>query len=198
VFEPFVQIPSATRYARGGLGIGLTLVKRLVELHGGRVSASSEGMGKGCRFVVTLPRHDERARAAEPVAAGAPSFVPAHEPRKVLLVDDNLDASETLQDALRTWGHNVRAVADGPSGLSAVEAWHPDLALIDIGMPGMDGYEVARRIRAAPASHDLHMFALTGFGQASDRLRATEAGFERHFVKPVDLPELLRAIDHLG
>ena len=208
VFELFVQAPSALGQARGGLGIGLTLVKRLVELHSGRVSASSEGPGRGSELVVTLPRCDAPSLpvakdAGKPSASGGPhpaTGLPtrARHPHRVVIVDDNTDAAEILQLALERCGHEVRAAGDGPSALALIEAWHPDLVLLDLGLPGMDGYEVAHRLRATAAGKALHLFALTGFGQASDRARTAEAGFERHLVKPVALDELIAAMDEVS
>jgi len=189
VFDLFVQAESARGQAMGGLGIGLTLVKRLVELHGGRVEARSEGPGRGTEVIVRLPV----AVGPRPAAAGAPA-VTAGGPRRVLIVDDNVDAAESLADALRDAGHEVRVETDGPSALASAEAFSPDAALVDIGLPGMDGYEVARRLRAAMPRAPLRLIALTGYGQEGDRRRAEAAGFDVHLCKPADLDRIEAAI----
>ncbi|HET7362791.1 MAG TPA: ATP-binding protein, partial [Burkholderiales bacterium] len=180
VFEPFVQGERPLDRSQGGLGIGLTLVRRLAELHGGSVSAQSEGAGRGSTFTLRIP-------AVEPPAAArtrlrAPSTVPA---RDVLVVEDNDDARETLKRMLELAGHHVRVAVDGSAALDAVRSAMPDIALIDIGLPQMDGYEVARRIRAVHDKRPL-LVAITGYGLPEDRNRSREAGFDMHLVKPVD------------
>jgi CheY-like chemotaxis protein len=167
--------------SQGGLGIGLTLVRRLAELHGGSAAAGSEGEGRGSVFTVRLP-------AVEPPAAARTRTLAAHTvpARDVLVVEDNADARETLKRMLELAGHRVRVAVDGPEALEAMHSAVPDVALIDIGLPKMDGYEVARRIRA-----DLHekrplLVAITGYGLPEDRNRSREAGFDMHLVKPVD------------
>jgi PAS domain S-box-containing protein len=189
VFDLFTQADRSLARSEGGLGIGLTLVKGLVELHGGTVEAFSEGPGKGSEFVVRLP-----LRAAESVEELAPPGAPGFAPRKILVVEDNVDAAETLCDLLRAWGHQVQAALDGPTALRAASAFHPEVVLCDIGMPGMDGYEVARRLRAQQAADAPLLVAVTGYGQAEDLRRSAEAGFDHHFVKPVDPEGLLRLL----
>ena len=182
LFDPFVQVPGAKDYARGGLGIGLSLVRALVELHGGSVRAESDGPGRGATFVVLLPGVVEGATPIEiaPVA-------PRANHGRVLVVDDNVDAATTLAEAVRLDGHEVRIAHDGPSALRAADEFAPEVVLLDIGLPGMDGYEVVRRLRELPRARGAHVVALTGFGQQSDRQRAFAAGFDDHLVKPVDL-----------
>jgi len=190
VFDLFVQEQQALDRAQGGLGIGLTLVKGLVESHGGEISAHSNGPGCGSEFLVTLPA------AASPEAPLAPS-PPASASRRagvrVLIVEDNPDAAETLTDLLELWGHEVCHAPDGSTALEQARSFQPDLALVDIGLPGMDGYELARRLRAQGPVRPPLLVALTGYGQEDDQRRSREAGFDRHLVKPIDL-QVLRAL----
>jgi PAS domain S-box-containing protein len=197
IFEMFTQVSSARDRAEDGLGIGLALTKGLVELHGGKIEASSAGLGRGSEFTVRLPMRG----ATEPgrSAAGAATAEPAPVRRRVLIADDNRDSAETLADLLRMEGHAVTAVHDGPGSLAAFEDFRPDIVLLDIGMPGLDGYEVARRMRASRFSKDTRLIAITGWGQEHDRERAFSAGFDYHLTKPVDprrLSELLRSFRH--
>ena len=182
VFEPFVQGERPLDRSYGGLGIGLTLVRRLAELHGGSASVASEGSGQGSVFTVRLPA--ARAPQAFSRRSGAKASAPA---RDVLVVEDNEDARETLRRMLELEGHHVRTAADGKSGLEAVRLAPPEIALIDIGLPGMDGYELARRIRSEIAiGRQPYLVAVTGYGMPDDRKRTREAGFDLHVVKPVD------------
>jgi signal transduction histidine kinase len=190
VFEPFVQGDRPPDRARGGLGLGLALVKRLVEMHGGTVCATSAGVGRGSRFTVRLPRIP--AAVAVPASSAAPA--PPVEPRRVLIVEDNADAREVLRTALALDGHEVHEAADGCDGLEAALRLVPDVVLLDVGLPGLDGYEVARRIRAEPTGARMRLVALTGYGQAGDRQRALEAGFDVHLVKPVTPERLAEAL----
>jgi CheY-like chemotaxis protein len=198
VFDLFVQEKRALDRAQGGLGIGLTVVKGLVELHGGRVSAHSDGPGKGSEFVIRLPlAHGE----AEPVEAPPTSREPAArqpsgaaQPLRVLVVDDNVDAADMLNQALHVLGCAVRVAYDGEEALAAAPAFAPDLALVDIGLPEMNGYELVghlRRLSSAPR----RIVAITGYGQATDLARSRDAGFDEHIVKPVDLGTLEKVID---
>jgi len=188
-FEMFTQIDGSHRLSQGGLGIGLTLVRRLVDMHGGTVSASSEGLGKGSEFIVRLPLANGR-----PADSATPSGKPAAlAPLRVLVVDDNHDAADSLGMLLTVLGAETQVVHDGPSALQVLEAFHPALVLLDIGMPGMDGYEVARAIRREPAFHNVMLIALTGWGQDEDRRRTTAAGFDHHLIKPTDI-DALRAL----
>jgi PAS domain S-box-containing protein len=185
IFDLFVQAERRLDRSRGGVGIGLTLVKKLVELHGGRVEAASAGPGRGSEFVVRLPALPEEPAGA-PTAAETAETAPA--PRsalRILVVDDNVDAADSLTMLLQLAGHEVRTAHDGPTALLIAQAFHPEVVLLDIGMPGMDGYEVARRLRQQPQGQAAHLVALTGWGQETDRRRSTEAGFDYHLVKPV-------------
>ncbi len=182
VFEPFVQGERPLDRSYGGLGIGLTLVRRLAELHGGSAAADSDGPGSGSVFTVRLPaaRAPEMARRR----SGAKPSAPA---RDVLVVEDNADARETLRRILELEGHRVRVAADGVSALEAVRSAPPEIALIDIGLPQMDGYELARHIRSElDATRRPYLVAITGYGLPEDRKRTREAGFDLHVVKPVD------------
>jgi signal transduction histidine kinase/PleD family two-component response regulator len=195
VFEPFVQVDQSLERAQGGLGIGLTLVRSLVEMHGGTVQAQSAGLGQGSEFVVRLPvLAPSAAAAARPVAATEPSPV---RPLRVLLVDDHKDSAESLATVLRLQGQEVNLAHDGPSALAAAQAFRPEVVLLDIGLPGMDGYQVAQRLRERTDFQEIMLIALTGYGQEEDRRRSLAAGFNYHLVKPVDhelLGQILR--DH--
>ena len=194
VFDSFTQVDRSPDVPRSGLGIGLTLVKRLVELHGGSVEARSEGPGRGSEFIVRLPLAGEPAPqpARPPAAAGDRA---AARRRRVLIVDDNRDAADSLALVLEGRGHDVAVAYGGPDALRAAEARAPDVVVLDIGMPVMDGYEVARRLRARPDARAIVLVAVTGWGQQEDRLRAREAGFDHHLTKPVDPSELETVVD---
>jgi CheY-like chemotaxis protein len=174
--------------AGGGLGIGLTLVKSLVELHGGSVTVTSDGPGCGSEFVVHLPL----APASAPTTPVAGKERPASvlPPRQVLVVDDNRDAAQSLGMLLRVLGADVRVAFSGPEALSAIAARRPDVVLLDIGMPGMDGHEVAREIRQQPDLAHVTLIALTGWGQEEDRRKSESAGFDFHLTKPADMSAL--------
>ena len=189
MFELFVQGERGLDRAAGGLGVGLALVKRLTELHGGKVVASSEGPGKGTTFTVTLPAVLPTAQQAAPFDAALPSSAS----REVLIVEDNDDTRAMLHEALAFSGHDVREARDGASGLALAAEKTPDIALIDIGLPDLDGYEVARRLRAAPGGRSIGLVAITGYGQPEDQKRAFDAGFDAHLTKPV-APERLRQV----
>jgi len=189
VFDLFVQGERGLDRAAGGLGVGLALVKRLTELHGGKVVASSEGRGKGTTFTVTIPAVLPTATQAAPFDAALPTGAA----RKVLIVEDNDDTRAMLHEALAFSGHDVREARDGASGLALAAEKTPDIALIDIGLPDLDGYEVARRLRAAPGGRSIGLVAITGYGQPEDQKRAFEAGFDAHITKPV-APERLRQV----
>jgi CheY-like chemotaxis protein len=189
VFEPFVQGERPLDRSQGGLGIGLTLVRRLAELHGGSAICESAGAGSGSVFIVRLPA------VAPPAAARARPRTAAPVPvRDVLIVEDNDDARETLKRMLEIEGHRVRAAADGVAALAAVRAAPPEIALIDIGLPLMDGYELARHIRAEALDKHPFLVAVTGYGLPEDRKRTREAGFDLHLVKPVDPAALARVL----
>jgi CheY-like chemotaxis protein len=192
IFELFSQVERDDARTQGGLGIGLTLVKRLVEMHGGRVEAHSEGSGRGSEFVVSLPLlADQQPERAGPLPAGA---AVAATPRRVLVVDDNRDAATSLAFLLNAIGHDARTAHDGSEALALAASFGPEVVVLDIGMPGLNGYEVARRLRAMPELRPLTLIALTGWGQEQDRRRSREAGFDHHLVKPADLGELKRLV----
>lgn len=185
VFDMFTQVDRSSRRAQGGLGIGLTLVRSLVAMHGGRVEARSPVEGGGSEFVVTLP-----VLAAATLKPRVDASIPLFPARRLLIVDDNADAADSLGDLLSTLGATVRVVHSGQEALTAVPTFRPDAVLLDIGMPGMDGYEVARRIRATVGQQRVLLVAVTGWGQDHDQERARAAGFDHHMVKPPDLAEL--------
>jgi signal transduction histidine kinase len=189
VFDLFTQVDGSPGRAEGGLGIGLTLVKSLVEMHGGAVEALSDGPGQGSEFVVRLPVLVEEAEAGAPAAP--PAGAPAGPSRRVLVVDDHHDAADSLALLLKMMGHEVRTAYDGPAALEAARSWRPEVVLLDIGLPGLSGYEVGRRLRDEGPGEELLIVALTGYGQDEDRRRSQEAGLDLHFVKPVD-PNALR------
>jgi signal transduction histidine kinase len=189
IFDLFVQGERGVERAKGGLGIGLTLVRRLVELHGGSVSAASDGPGRGSVFTVRLPMVD--APVTAPVRRGAVATNGAR--LTILLVEDNADTREMMAQLLRLKGHDVHEAADGVAGVAAALRLRPDVAFVDVGLPGLDGYEVARQIRRAPEGAAVALIALTGYGQPEDRQRAVEAGFDRHVVKPLD-PDRLETL----
>jgi signal transduction histidine kinase len=188
IFDLFVQVESSLDHSQGGLGIGLTLVKGIVELHGGRVRARSAGSGRGSSFLLWLPALPREAAPEERKEASA-TAVNGHA-RKLLLVDDNVDAVHSLALLLGQLGHEVRTAYDGATGLEVARQFQPEVVILDIGLPGMDGYEVARRIRADMALEHVKLVALTGYGQREDRGRALAAGFDHHLIKPTDLATL--------
>ena len=185
VFDMFMQVDRSTRRSQGGLGIGLTLVRSLVGMHGGSVEARSEGPGLGSEFIVRLPRLTEAQ--LPPETSGRIQPLPS---RRILIVDDSRDGGESLAMLLRVLGAEVSLAHSGRAALESINTFRPDVVLLDIGMPGMDGYEVARRIRANPKNRDMQLIALTGWGQDEDRQRSTAAGFNHHLVKPADIDQL--------
>jgi two-component system CheB/CheR fusion protein len=187
IFEPFVQGTAALRRPLGGMGVGLSVVRSLVDMHGGSVEAHSEGPDRGSQFTVCLPL----------ATAGEPSRFrrrPIEWPRagRVVIIEDNPDGREMLQLLLEQAGHEVFAAADGKSGIEVIDRVEPDVAIVDIGLPIMDGLEVARQVRSQPKHKGLLMVALTGYGQASDQAAALQAGFDQHLVKPLDPDEFVR------
>jgi CheY-like chemotaxis protein len=195
VFDLFSQVESTLDRAQGGLGIGLALVRNIVEMHGGTVQAESAGRGRGSEFKVRLKRTEPSA-TRRPASARKDPLERAGPPRRVLLVDDNRDAAESLAMLLSTTGHEVTTAGDGPKALELLGQHEPDLILLDIGLPGMDGYEVCRRIRRDGLS-GATVVAMTGFGQDRDRELAKQAGFDGHLVKPVAIGRLLSLLDSL-
>jgi CheY-like chemotaxis protein len=194
IFESFVQEAQLLDRSHGGLGLGLNIVRSLTALHGGEVKAKSAGQGHGSEFIVSLPRLEQQEEAElddePPVRAR-----PAGALLRVLIVDDNVDAAEMLAEVLAELGHEIEVCHDGASALSIAERFRPELALVDIGLPVMDGYELASALRRAPWSADLKLVAVTGYGQERDRARAREAGFDEHFVKPLDLDKVRELLD---
>ena len=183
VFESFVQESQSIDRSRGGLGLGLTIVKTIVSLHDGTVTAESEGQDRGSTFTITLPVEGEVTPIPFPREA---TTAVTRAPRRVLIVDDNVDAAELLGDWFRDRGDAVHTVYDGLDAIDAGKSFRPEVVLLDIGLPGMDGYEVARELRKQDLG-DVILIAVTGYGQASDRARSAEAGFDHHFVKPIDV-----------
>jgi CheY-like chemotaxis protein len=194
VFELFEQGKRALDRTQGGLGVGLTLVQRLVQLHGGDVVASSAGAGQGSQFRVLLPclGEDDASAVVEHEGGQLPA---AAVPRRILVVDDNVDVVETTTMLLSLSGHQVRSAKDGLQALHVASEFRPDVVLLDIGLPLMDGYEVARRLRQTPQTAGALLIALTGYGQQGDRQRGKDAGFDGHMLKPVDPHALARLID---
>jgi CheY-like chemotaxis protein len=192
IFMPFVQSQKKQLHAGDtGLGLGLALAKSVAELHHGTLAAHSEGAGRGALFLLRLPL---AAAEAAPARTRAPGVESNPAPRRVLVVDDNADAGESLGALLQSMGCESLVIDGGEHALRAARAWRPDVVLLDIGMPGMDGYEVARRLRAEKLDPMPVIVALTGWGQEVDKQRTREAGFDLHLVKPVELDELQRAL----
>ncbi|HEU5284853.1 MAG TPA: PAS domain-containing protein, partial [Burkholderiales bacterium] len=194
VFEMFSQVKSAAAHSQGGLGIGLSLVKSLVEMHGGTVAARSAGNGRGSEFLVRLPRSVLAPRDAPRQSEQAQ----LRDARKILVVDDNRDSADSTAVLLGLQGHDVRRAYDGETALEEAQAFHPHLVLLDIGLPRLDGYEVGRRLRQEPWGKACMLVAMTGWGQDEDKLRALQSGFDRHMTKPVDIVQLSEVLAELG
>jgi PAS domain S-box-containing protein len=195
VFEMFTQVRGSLDRAQGGLGIGLSLVRRLVELHGGRVSAFRGGRGQGSTFTVRLPLRPGTPHAhALPTADGMPAGGRVDSPLRVLVVDDNLDAADSLVALLEVLGHTTTVAHDGVQALQVARGFVPDLVILDIGLPGMSGYDVAREIRRSAELRKVVLIALTGWGSESDQRQSQEAGFDQHLTKPVSLEALEQAL----
>jgi CheY-like chemotaxis protein len=193
VFDMFTQIEWPTQRKQDGLGIGLALVKRLVEMHEGDIEARSEGPGCGSELVVRLPMAAEDRTIGGGTVRGARAGADGSRPERILVVDDNVDAAEALSRFLRMQAHEVRVVYDGLAALAAARDMNPDVVLLDIGLPEMDGLEVAKSLRARGDGPRPLLVAMTGFGQAEDRARTAAAGFDHHLTKPVD-PKLLQSL----
>ncbi len=194
VFDLFVQGQPSATHSQGGLGVGLTLVRTLIDMHGGTVQARSDGIGKGAEFTIRLPMIAGDREEWAPSADGPRAATTSH---RILVVDDNTDAAGSLALLLRLQGHEVRVAHDGISALDTARSHLPQLIFLDIGMPDMDGYEVARRLRGIPGLERTVVAALTGWGQQEDRRRSAAAGFDHHLVKPLEvhvLEELLAGL----
>jgi CheY-like chemotaxis protein len=195
IFDMFGQAENDMTRARGGLGIGLSLVKRITELHGGSVEARSAGPGRGSEFVLRIPAIDRHQPSAiEPTVMTPPAALK----RRILVVDDNTDAAESLAALLAINGHETRLAHDGWQAMAEAKAFRPDVMFLDIGMPALDGHETARRIRQEPWGKDIVLVALTGWGQSEDRRRSKEAGFNHHLVKPADPNVVAKLISSLA
>jgi PAS domain S-box-containing protein len=192
VFEPFIQAPQATQRSSGGLGLGLAMVKGLVELHGGTAKIESAGAGRGTQVTLWFPLAKD-ARPRRPVRTPEPS-----RSRRVLVIEDNVDAADSLRLALALAGHEVKVAHDGPSGLALAKSFRPDIVMCDIGLPGMDGYEVARALRADDDLRDTYIAAVSGYARPEDITQAEEAGFDQHVSKPLSGDKLERIFGSLG
>ncbi|HKD37806.1 MAG TPA: response regulator, partial [Pirellulales bacterium] len=198
VFDIFMQVNPTIARSEGGLGIGLTLVRRLIELHGGKARASSAGVGKGSEFEVRLPAIIRKPlpivkSPAELAGSESDRAVQPIDRHRVLVVEDNVYAAKSFATLLRLDGHEVQVAHDGPEALQTAEKFRPDVILLDIGLPGIDGYEVAQRLRAKPEFKETQLIAMTGYGQPEDRRRSREAGIDHHLVKPVKI-DFVRAL----
>jgi len=187
IFETFTQGHQPLDRSQGGLGLGLAVARELLELHGGQIQAASDGPGKGAEFTLRIPREEELSEPAHGTETGSPG----KETRRILVVEDNRDAAESLGLFLELCGFGVTLAYTGPEGLEAAKSVHPDIVLCDIGLPGMDGFQVAGALRRNPETAEVRLIAVTGYGQEEDRRRALEAGFDVHLVKPVDPEKLL-------
>jgi CheY-like chemotaxis protein len=190
VFDAFLQADRSMDRAHGGLGLGLTLVRSLVELHGGTVEVTSGGRGQGSEFSVRLPLKQPAPDGRSESSVAAQTDPAQDVTRRILVVDDQADTRETLGWLLRGAGHVVRAAADGDSALEIAKEFHPEVVFLDIGLPGMDGFELAHRLRAQHGERELQLVAVSGYGQEMDRSRGREAGFDHYFTKPVDFQTL--------
>ena len=192
----FTQVGRSIRQSEGGLGIGLSLAKRLVEMHGGNIEVSSEGLGKGSEFTVSIPLAQTSKNESGVVVEDSPA--PSEQPisqRRILIADDNPDVVETFEVMLQTLGYEVQTALDGFEALEKAEQFQPHAIVLDIGMPKLDGYETARRIRQRPWGQDVVLVAVTGWGNENDKLKSADAGFNMHLVKPIDATTLLQYLN---
>jgi CheY-like chemotaxis protein len=190
IFEMFEQIDKRLERTRGGLGIGLTLVRRLVELHGGAITAESEGVGRGSQFVVKLPVVQPATNVSPATSQPGKVAAAGAGARRILVTDDNRDAANSLAMLLKLGGHQVATAYDGIEAVQKAQEYKPEVILLDIGLPGMNGYEVCRSIREKPWGKDIRIVAVTGWGQEQDRRNTRDAGFDHHLVKPVTVSAL--------
>jgi CheY-like chemotaxis protein/two-component sensor histidine kinase len=204
VFDLFTQVDRSLDRSQGGLGIGLTLVRRLVDMHGGNVHAFSDGLGEGSEFVVRLPAMDVKRQPLSEAKRSENSGSLVGERLRILIVDDNVDAADSLAMLLRMTGHELQLAHNGPAAVEVAREFRPEVALLDIGLPGLNGCEVAIRLRADPNTRDCLLIAVSGYGQEEDRQRSFESGFNLHLTKPVDFAVLEKALasflqkDHRG
>ena len=194
IFDMFAQVDQSLARSQGGLGVGLTLVRRLVEMHDGSVQAISDGPGRGSEFIVRIPAHAPAQSEGEATRRQVSAGLQAVKSSRILLVDDNVDAAESLAALLERNGHEVHMVHDGMTALDAAELSQPDAVLLDIGLPGLNGYEVAERLRARPASKSTLLIAVSGYGQEEDLRSSRRAGFDHHLIKPVNVEELIKLL----
>lgn len=195
IFEPFTQLHSSLDRTNAGLGMGLMLARQVLALHGGQIEAHSDGLGKGSEFIVRLPLEVTTA-LVDGKAATDDSFagIQAHHHR-VMIVDDNVDAAETIAILARSWGHEVAIAHDGPSAIALARTFDPQICVLDIGLPGMSGYELAERLRLQGPRQDVRLVALTGYGREEDRIAARSAGFDAHLIKPADIDDLQKFLN---
>ncbi|HWL73216.1 MAG TPA: ATP-binding protein, partial [Burkholderiaceae bacterium] len=195
IFEMFTQVDTSLQRTQSGLGIGLMVVKSLVEMHDGTIEAHSPGLGQGCEFIMRLPVCDDLPAASSEEISDKDAQ-PART-RRILVVDDSVDSATSLATFLQLMGNETHTAFDGLEALQVADAVQPDVVLLDIGMPRLNGYETARRIRARPWADQVVLVAVTGFGQEEDRQKARDAGFDHHMVKPIDASSLLETLDNL-
>jgi CheY-like chemotaxis protein len=191
IFEMFTQLDRSLDRSQAGLGLGLTLVKRLVEAHGGTIEARSAGTGQGSEFIVRLPLMAERSKTTPAASSSDDASLHAH---RILIVDDNRDAAVSLATLLQITGHETFMSHDGRAAIEAAQKHRPDLVLLDIGLPTFNGYEVCRQIRGQPWGKEMVLIALTGWGQSEDRRKSRDAGFDGHLVKPVNYGDLVKML----
>jgi CheY-like chemotaxis protein/anti-sigma regulatory factor (Ser/Thr protein kinase) len=194
IFDMFMQADRSIDRSHGGLGVGLTVARRLVELHGGSISASSDGHGKGSTFTVRMPLSAAQPQTSEDLSALRTESPARTSPLRILVADDNRDAAESLAAVLRMVGHDVRIAYDGVEAVGVASEYHPDAVVLDIGMPKMNGYDAAKKLRAEATGKDLNIIAVSGWGQEADKQRSRESGIDHHLVKPLEPSSLLRLL----
>jgi CheY-like chemotaxis protein len=194
IFDMFMQADRSIDRSHGGLGVGLTVARRLVELHGGSISASSDGVGKGSTFTVRIPMSVAQPEAAEDLALRGTESAAGASPLRILVADDNRDAAESLAALLRMVGHEVRIAYDGVEAVGVASEYHPDAVVLDIGMPKMNGYDVAKKLRGEVTGKEMTIIAVSGWGQDADKQRSRESGIDHHLVKPLEPSSLLRLL----